>query len=219
MSLKIKILRYEDDIEPALKFRAKIMHRAFGIDPKQDGDQWDQGAYHVVATTSKKVVGYYRAIVDSEIGFYTGSEFNLAGLDLPFDQVLEIGRAAIHPEHRNPAMIPMLWGKIFDLARKLDRNWVMGAASLKPTETGVIAARDHWRKTYNYLEGSHAVPLNPYVDDDSTNGPIPKLLQVYERLGARVVSDPSWDPVFQTADVVTLIDLQEINNRWLERLL
>jgi hypothetical protein len=113
----------------------------------------------------------------------------------------------------------MLWGKLFELANKLGKNCIIGAASLKPSETNIITARDHWRDTYKYLEGAHAIPLNPYVHESTSDGPIPKLLQVYERVGARVVSDPSWDPVFQTADVVTLIDLKEINQRWLERLL
>ena len=218
MSLKVRILK-KDDVSEALEFRAEMMHRSFGIDLEQDADSWDQDAYHIVASTKKKVVGYYRAIVNSDHGFYTESEFNLSGLGLERNDILEIGRAAVHPDHRNPAIIPMLWGKLFELANKLGKNCIIGAASLKPSETNIITARDHWRDTYKYLEGAHAIPLNPYVHESTSDGPIPKLLQVYERVGARVVSDPSWDPVFQTADVVTLIDLKEINQRWLERLL
>jgi len=219
MSLKIKILGYEDDIESALKFRAKMMQSAFGIDPEQDEDQWDQDAYHVIAVSDRKVVGYYRAIVNSDLGFYTESEFDLANLKLDHSKILEIGRAAVHPDYRNAAVIPMLWGNLFDLSKRLNCEYIMGATSLKPSETAVIAARDHWRETYRYLDGAHAVPLNPYLEEDTSTGAIPKLLQVYQKLGACVVSDPSWDPVFHTADVVTLIDLKAVNQRWLERLL
>jgi putative hemolysin len=219
MTLKIQILTHQDNVAPALEFRAKAMQNAFGINLTQDIDQWDNNAYHIVAVSDRKVVGYYRAIANSKIGFYTESEFELDNLHLAHNQILEIGRAAIHPDYRNPAILPMIWRECITLADSLDCRYIMGATSLKPLETDIIAARDHWRNTYGYLKSSHAVPLNPYAGESLIGGPIPKLLQVYQKLGAQVVSDPGWDPIFQTADVVTLLDIQAVNQRWLGRLL
>ena len=220
MAIKVKILKKNQDIQDALEFRGRIMHSAFGIDSALDQDQYDHMAYHIVARDHDRVVGYYRAIVDGPLGFYTESEFDISGLNLPRDQVLEIGRAAVDPEFRNPAIIPMLWGRVIELAQQLDCKWIMGAASIRPVECNVYLAREHWQTKYHYMRNDHAVPLHPYCETSvTTELDIPKLLQVYERLGARVVSDPAWDPEFQTADVVTLLDLDEINQRWLERLI
>ena len=220
MATRVKILKKRKDIQVALEFRANIMSKAFGIDPKDDSDRWDELAYHVVAYDHDRVVGYYRAIVDNPLGFYTESEFDIAGLNLDRSRILEIGRAAVDPDFRNPAIIPMLWGRLFELAQRLDCQWVMGVASIRPAECNVHLARDHWQNCYHYIRDDHAVPLNPYRETSVTAElTIPKLLQVYERLGARIVSDPGWDPVFQTADVVTLLDLAQINQRWLERLI
>jgi len=220
MAIKVKILKKKHDIETALVFRGRIMQSAFGIDPDQDSDKYDSVAYHVVARDHDRVIGYYRAIVNTDMGFYTESEFDIAGLNLDRTRVLEIGRAAVDPDFRNPAIIPMLWGKLFELAQQLDCKWIMGAASIRPSECNIYQARDYWQTKYHYRQDNHAVPLNPYQETSLTEElAIPKLLQVYERLGARVVSDPAWDPEFQTADVVTLLDLDEINQRWLERLI
>ena len=220
MATKVKILKKQQDIQDALKFRAEIMHKAFGIDPDQDHDDYDGIAYHIVARDRGRVVGYYRAITNNSLGFYTESEFDIAGLNLDRDRILEIGRAAVDPDFRNPAIIPMLWGKLFELAQRLDCKWVMGAASTRPGECDIYQAQAYWQTKYHYQRDDHAVPLNPYRETSLTEElAIPKLLQVYERLGARVVSDPAWDPEFQTADVVTLLDLDEINQRWLERLI
>jgi putative hemolysin len=220
MAIRVKILKKNRDIQTALEFRASIMSRAFGIDPKLDSDQWDESAYHIVARDHDRVVGYYRAIVDNPLGFYTESEFDISGLNLERNRILEIGRAAVDPEFRNPAIVPLLWGRVIELAQNLDCQWVMGAASIRPAECNIYMARDHWQNCYHYNQHEHAVPLNPYQETSiTTELSIPKLLQVYERLGARVVSDPGWDPVFQTADVVTLLDLEQINQRWLDRLI
>jgi putative hemolysin len=220
MAIKVKILKKQQDIQDALRFRAGIMHKAFGIDPDLDHDEYDRVAYHIVARDHDQVVGYYRAIANTSQGFYTESEFDIAGLNLDRNRILEIGRAAVDPDFRSPAIIPMLWGRVIELAQQLDCKWIMGAASIKPSECDIYQAQAYWQTKYQYRQDDHAVPLNPYTETSvTTELAIPKLLQVYERVGARVVSDPAWDPEFQTADVVTLLDLDEINQRWLERLI
>ena len=220
MSIQLHILKPTDDITAALAFRAKIMSAAFGITAEQDHDPWDQYAYHVTAVSAGEIVGYYRTITDNPRGFYTESEFDITGLALPRDQILEIGRAAVDPGHRHAGTIPTLWGGILELAAEINRRYVIGTASIKPAETNIIQARDRWRERYQYLSGAHARPLIP-VPDDLIMGanPVPKLIQVYERLGARIVSDPSWDPVFRTADVVTVLDVEDANQRWLDKLI
>jgi putative hemolysin len=204
-------------VERALVFRARIMHETFGVDPSQDMDSWDAVAHHIIAVEDDEIVGYYRAITDSELGFYSESEFDIAGLQLDRKQILEIGRAAAVQAH--PLVMLKLWKSVIDLAKTLQCKWIMGAASLIPSQTNIIAARDHWRRQYGYVHGAHARPKNPYSCDLITEGSVPKLIKIYEKMGAVIASDPSWDPVFGTADVITLLQLESVDQRWVDKLL
>ena len=62
------------------------------------------------------------------------------------------------------------------------------------------------------------MPLNSFNGTTGRIKEVPKLIEVYERVGAKIVSDPSYDPIFNTADVVTILDVNNINSRWLDKL-
>jgi putative hemolysin len=193
------------------------MFENFGLPAEQDKDQWDQDAWHIVAVHQDTVVGYYRAIEHSCMGFYTETEFDISGLNIAPSQILEIGRAAA--DQRHPTAIFALWRAIIQLAQRHGKQWIMGSASIKPDEFDVRQISAQWQKKYNYLENQHARPLNPY--QESHCGHLvqpPKLIQVYEKLGARIVSDLSWDPTFRTADVVTMLDITCIDEKWRKKL-
>ncbi len=201
-------------VERALEFRAAVMKDTFGVE--DDRDQWDTIAHHVIAVEGREVIGYYRAIEDSELGFYTESEFDISGLALPRNQILEIGRASVRST--NPIVMLGLWKAVLDLAKQLDKRYIIGTASLKDS-VDIEAAMAKWRQQYGYLQKGCAVPKNPFFGVPAGGDGIPKLIQVYEKIGAVIASDPCWDPVFNTADVVTVVDIDHINERWLNKLL
>jgi len=205
-------------VSQALEFRQTIMKNTFGV--TSDQDQWDADAYHIIVKDQDQIVGYYRAMLDSPIGFYVETEFDLTNLNLNREKVLEIGRAAVSTD--NPSMnspVPHLWIAINQLSSQLGTTRILGAASLKVDDCDILACRDHWQKKYNYLDKKHAVPLTPYttVQKHKEKHP-PKLIKVYEKIGAKIVSDPGWDPEFGTADVLTILKLKDIDTRWLIRL-
>ena len=43
---------------------------------------------------------------------------------------------------------------------------------------------------------------------------IPPLLTGYIKLGAKIIGKPAWDPEFQTADFLTLLDLNDLPDRY-----
>jgi putative hemolysin len=215
--MKIEVQKSGELVQSALAFRSAIMHESFGVDPNADRDEWDAHAWHIMAVDNDQILGYYRAIQDSSLGFYTESEFDLGPLSLDRTKTLEIGRACA--KTTTPIVIISLWKAVLDLAAELGCDQIMGAASLKEDQTDVTAVRDLWRAQYGYLDGSHAVPLMPYSRPAQSTGGIPKLIKLYEKIGARVVSDPSWDPEFCTADVVTILDIGQVSERWISRLI
>lgn len=204
-------------VEKGMEFRARIMNQAFGLDPALDPDQWDIDAWHVVAEQDGEVVGYYRAMQCDPVGFCTEIEFDLTPLAIDRNQILEIGRAAADP--RYPTAILRLWQAVISLARRLDKKWIMGTASLKVTEFDVHHLSEQWCQRYRYRSGQHAVPRVPCDDIYSgTRRDAPALIQTYERIGAHIVSDLGWDPRFCTADVVTLLDIENIAPAWRKKL-
>jgi putative hemolysin len=42
----------------------------------------------------------------------------------------------------------------------------------------------------------------------------PPLIKGYLKLGAKICSAPAWDPDFNTADVLTMLRLSDINPRY-----
>lgn len=215
--MQIHTLQTGDLVRRGMEFRARVMNQAFGLDPALDPDQWDQVAWHIVAEHQGVVVGYYRAMDCEPHGFRTEVEFDLAPLEVPRDQILEIGRAAA--DHRYPMAILKLWQAVIELARQCGKKWIMGTASLKVTDFDVHYLSDQWRQQYQYHRAAHAVPRIPYRDLPAGScREAPALIRTYESIGAHVVSDPGWDPRFQTADVVTLLDCENISPAWRRKL-
>ena len=64
---------------------------------------------------------------------------------------------------------------------------------------------------------NHAFPLVP-LPLERLNGGLdvdpPPLIKGYLKLGAKICSAPAWDPQFNTADVLTILRLDEINPRY-----
>jgi putative hemolysin len=63
----------------------------------------------------------------------------------------------------------------------------------------------------------HAFPRLP-LPLDRLNGGLevdaPPLIKGYLKLGAKICSAPAWDPDFNTADLLTMLRLSEINPRY-----
>lgn len=204
-------------VAPGMDFRARVMHEAFGLDLAQDRDQWDRDAWHLVAVVDHAVVGYYRAMCHSELGFCTEFEFDLSPLNIDRGQILEVGRACTDQSH--PTALFALWRAVIKLARSLDRRWIMGTASLSVRDYDIGSVTQQWQQKYLYHQDGHAVPRMalPELVPGPQQRP-PPLIRTYENLGARIVSDPGWDPRFQTADVVTLLDTTCIPTAWRRKL-
>ena len=69
---------------------------------------------------------------------------------------------------------------------------------------------------------NHAFPRLP-LPLDKLNGGLdvepPPLIKGYLKLGAKICSAPAWDPDFNTADLLTMLRLSEINPRYAKHFL
>jgi len=195
-----------------------------------DIDEFDAYCDHLLIRDqeSLKVVGTYRVLPPHkalEIGrLYSDSEFDLIRLNHLRPKMVELGRSCVHEDYRSGAVIMALWSGLAQYMQKHDYEIMLGCASIPMADGGHFAA-----SLYNSLTNeqmapveNHAFPRLP-LPLDRLNGGLevepPPLIKGYLKLGAKICSAPAWDPDFNTADVLTMLRLSEINPRYAKHFL
>ena len=206
----------------AVEFRLKTILEKFNV--VDELDFWDAGAWHLCAVDeeSNKIVGYCRAIeYDWRIGFVTEQEFDLKNIPINKRKTLEFGRLVSSNTDSLESAIPKLLGGILYLAKSSEFKHIIGTASVLPSDYDVIYCRNYWREKYGYHLKDQGIVRNPYNEslNTSTEKSIPKLISLYEKIGAKIMSDPCWDDVFQVADFLIVLEMDNVNQRWVQKLI
>lgn len=223
------------EIKEAQRLRYKVFAEEMGANlPKNaenlDIDDFDSYCDHLLIRDqeSLKVVGTYRVLPPHkalEIGrLYSDSEFDLSRLNHLRPKMVELGRSCVHAEYRSGAVIMALWSGLAQYMQKHDYEIMLGCASIPMADGGHFAA-----SLYNSLRNdqmapveNHAFPRLP-LPLEHLNGGLevepPPLIKGYLKLGAKICSAPAWDPDFNTADVLTMLRLSEINPRYAKHFL
>lgn len=205
---------------------AKLSHKSEGLDI----DEFDSYCDHLLIRDQDtlKVVGTYRVLPPhkaQEIGrLYSDLEFDLTRLDHLRPKLVELGRSCVHKDYRSGAVIMALWSGLAQYMQKNNYEIMLGCASIPMADGGHFAA-----SLYNSLDSSqmaptefHAFPRLP-LPLDKLNGGLevdaPPLIKGYLKLGAKICSAPAWDPDFNTADLLTMLRLSEINPRYAKHFL
>ena len=223
------------EIKEAQRLRYKVFAEEMGANlPKNaenlDIDEFDAYCDHLLIRDqeSLKVVGTYRVLPPHkalEVGrLYSDSEFDLSRLNHLRPKMVELGRSCVHADYRSGAVIMALWSGLAQYMQKHDYEIMLGCASIPMADGGHFAA-----SLYNSLGNdqiapveNHAFPRLP-LPLDRLNGGLdvepPPLIKGYLKLGAKICSPPAWDPDFNTADVLTMLRLSEINPRYAKHFL
>ncbi len=187
----------------------------------RDEDPFDAVCQHLVVEhlPSASIVGTYRLQTGpnaaAHLGYYCAQEFALAVFEPLRAELVELGRACVHPQHRNLVVLGLLWKGIAEYARQHGARYLFGCSSLTSQTPAVGASayadlcRQHlaplpWR--VNPLP-SCACPLHELATEPVK---IPKLLRAYLSLGATICGPPALDQAFKTIDFLTLLDLQAL---------
>lgn len=193
-----------------------------------DVDRFDAWFHHVLVrhAATGAPVGCYRlqtrAQADaSGVGWYAASEFDLSTLGDDFlDGAVEIGRACIHPDHRNGEALLQLWAGLAAYARHNGKRHLFGCSSIPGNDvaTAWLACRDLERRGA-FHPTLRVRPVDACRMDlagdrwTTTEGRLPPLLASYLRLGACVLGEPAIDRDFGTIDFLTSIDLATMTRR------
>jgi putative hemolysin len=224
-----------NEIKEAQRLRYKVFAEEMGANlpnnPENlDIDEFDAYCDHLLIRDQEtlKVVGTYRVLPPHkavEIGrLYSDSEFDLSRLNHLRPKMVELGRSCVHANYRSGAVIMALWSGLAQYMQKHDYKIMLGCASIPMGDGGHFAA-----SLYNSLSNdqiapveNHAFPRLP-LPLERLNGGLevepPPLIKGYLKLGAKICSAPAWDPDFNTADVLTMLRLSEINPRYAKHFL
>ena len=195
-----------------------------------DIDEFDAYCDHLLIRDqdSLKVVGTYRVLPPhkaQEIGrLYSDSEFDLSRLDHLRPKLVELGRSCVHQDYRSGAVIMALWSGLAQYMLKNGYEIMLGCASIPMADGGHFAASLYNSLGSNQLAPTefHAFPRLP-LPLEKLNGGLdveaPPLIKGYLKLGAKICSAPAWDPDFNTADLLTMLRLSDINPRYAKHFL
>ncbi|MFM9328829.1 GNAT family N-acetyltransferase [Paenibacillus mesotrionivorans] len=233
--------RTDDDVEGALRLRYQVfaeeeknlrLYNPEGLET----DRYDEYCDHLVVKDedSGQVVGTYRLLPGPRAalhgGFYSESEFDLAGYRPWMRETLELGRSCVHPDYRSGRAIRLLWEEILHYADNGGFSRLVGCASVHSR------TRDEMLETYSLLHkrgvitarygirplDTHTIPdLAPVeltASEEELFRRLPPLVKGYQWLGAEIGGEPAYDALFGTVDYFVILEKARISRRYLRLL-
>ncbi|HMM47179.1 MAG TPA: GNAT family N-acyltransferase [Thiobacillaceae bacterium] len=195
-----------------------------------DVDLYDPYCDHLLVRelSSGEVVGTYRILAPDaarRVGsYYSEPAFDLTRLHFLRPRMAELGRSCVDPAHRNGSVLARLWAGLAGYMIRYGYEYVVGSASIGMADGGHVAA-----SIYRQLSERHLAPIEWRVtprcrlpleslDQDRTVA-LPPLIKGYTRLGAMICGEPAWDADFNTADLLMLLPLAQLDRIYARRFL
>ena len=232
IGISVRLAESPEEIRAAQQLRYQVFAQELGADiQNKDGldiDAYDAHCRHLLAfdTGTGEVIGCYRLLTAegaAAVGaWYSASEFDLSPLADILPQTVELGRACIHPDYRNGGTVMLLWAGLVKFMRDAGLRFMTGCGSISTRDGGHEAAG-----LYHELQQKHLCPsewrvrpLNPLnwpVLTPKENPECPTLIKGYLKAGAWICGEPCVDEAFNCADVLILMDISRLNDRYLQR--
>ncbi len=200
-----------------------------------DTDRFDAVCDHLIVEHKEtgEIIGTYRVqmgdVAARNFGYYSEQEFDFQPYEAMRSQLVELGRACIHRNHRSSEVLHLLWRGIARYVIGNGGRYMIGCCSLPSLDNALGHAV--YRSLKQYMAEPrlmtmptaeyvlpHAVPLSAAEGRPEEVRP-PKLLRAYLTIGAKICSEPAIDWEFKTIDFLTLLDLQTLHPRMAKRFL
>ncbi|MGK2879708.1 MAG: GNAT family N-acetyltransferase [Mycobacterium sp.] len=211
-----------------------------GATDGRDVDRFDEHCDHLLVReeNSGELVGCYRMLPPPGAiaagSLYTATEFDVTALDPLRPSLVEMGRAVVREDHRNGAVVLLMWAGILAYLDRSGYDYVTGCVSV-PTHPhdSVGEPGSQVRGVRDFVLRRHGAPIQytvrpyrPVVLDgrglDDIEAPsrvaVPPLMRGYLRLGAQICGEPAHDPDFGVGDFPALLDKRRADVRYLKRL-
>ncbi len=226
--LFVELASQEAEVREAQALRYRVFSEELGARLKLgaaglDVDQFDAHCQHLLVREARtgQVVGCTRLLTDDGARrcgrFYSEEEFDLGGIPSLRGRLLEVGRTCIAPQYRQGSAIAVLWSGLAGFICLHGIDYLFGCASIPLGENDVQAAAmmNRIRRLLMSEETVRVTPRQPLrttlAPDDVLDAPLPALLKAYIRLGAKACGEPCRDSDFGVADVLMLLDVNNLS--------
>jgi putative hemolysin len=228
-SLNVRLATHASDLAQAQRLRHAVFLDEFGVNCGQggvDADEFDAFCDHLLVQecATGRVVGTYRMLNSANAKRcgkrYGQDEFSGQLWQQMGDNMVELGRACIHPSFRSGAALMKLWQGIMDYLSRQQARYAIGYASVGLRDGGLSASAtfQFLAKLERVWPGDQLQPITPYsavrAIDIGELGEPPALIKGYARMGAFSIGAPAFDPVFNTADFPMLLDMTQLDKRY-----
>lgn len=211
---------------------------------RRDADRFDKACDHLLVIDhaargrfggiKPKVVGTYRLMRDHAAmqlgGFYSASEFDIAPMIArhPGLRFLELGRSCVLKPYRTKKTVELLWHGILAYIRHHGIDAMFGCASFDGTDPDMQALPLSFLHHHATAQGKWAAAARPeqrvamdrlpagMIDAKAALKCLPPLIKGYLRLGARFGSGAVIDRQFGTIDVLVILPVSAIDQRYLD---
>ncbi|MDJ0346715.1 GNAT family N-acyltransferase [Streptomyces sp. H10-C2] len=234
----VSLARNAADVRAAQRLRHQVFAGEMGAlldspEPGLDIDPFDAHCDHLIVRedATGTVVGTYRLLPPERAAaagrLYAESEFDLTRHAGIRGDLVEVGRSCVHPDHRDGAVIGLMWAGTARYLVRTGHNWLAGCCSVPLADGGTSAAG-----VWDTVGARHLSPeeyrVRPHRAWDPAGlerprpggrNALPPLLRGYLRLGAWVCGEPAHDPDFGVADFYVLLSLRRTDPRYLRHFL
>ena len=222
---RVDLASTPDDIRAAQALRFAVFNLELdeglvhSYDTGLDADPYDAVCDHLIVreVQTDQVVGTYRMQTGRQaaqgLGYYSAQEFDFAPFEAMRGEILELGRACIHRQHRHFAVLNLLWTGIARHAQRHGTRYLLGCSSLTSQRAAEgQAAFDQLRQQHLAPAAWQTLPLPAFTCGPAMAGTpaprIPRLLSAYLQIGARICGAPAIDRGFRTIDFLTWLDTE-----------
>lgn len=225
----VRLARTEADVRAAqlLRFLVFNVELKEGLESSYhtmlDIDRFDAICDHLLVedVATGEIVGTYRmqpgGRAASHLGYYSQQEFDFTPFESIRGQLIELGRACIHQQHRSFSVLNLLWKGIIEYTELHGARWVIGCSSLTSQDPAHGWSAYHAMESHRAPEAFQTRPLPGWecaeVPVDPSWCEVPRLLAAYLALGAKICAPPALDREFRTIDFLTLCDVRTLPHR------
>ena len=233
----IKLAETEKEHKDLFRLRyfdlLKYYNQDYYNETQEDKDEYDEYCDHliIIDKQKKEVIGTYRLIKSEHLtvlkNFLTEKEFNIDPLKKY--NILEVGRAVVKEEYRSGIIIMLLWKAVITYAVENNIDFMIGTASFQGVDPNLYA------DAFTYLEDKFLSPIDIRCEVNKEScfslkqkdcynlleakKQLPPLVKGYLNLGASIGNGVFVDIPFNSLDVLIVLKIKEINEKYLKRLL
>lgn len=219
-----RLAKSPEEVEETCRLRFEVFNVEMGIGLASsahsgiDRDCFDEVCDHLVAYDNWEgcIVGTYRMQTGERaggaLGYYSERQFDFEAYEDRRASILELGRACVRKDHRNFAVVGLLWRGIVEYALARGCRYLLGCSSVTSQDPALGWAMYQRFEHEGQLAGSEwlTLPKPSYTMPPAEPLPHcpspPRLLAAYLGVGARICAPPALDREFQTIVFLTMLD-------------